>query len=101
MESDSGIMAVTMIARMVFDKLKPEMDGKLNGRLNQFTSVFCFRKTFGEKGSSSPSTRQIHGSLRLSGIQPNGQSIKTIGAIQIKERCHGIRNRPQKLLDSV
>lgn len=46
-------MAVTMIARMVFDKLKPEMDGNLNGRLNQFTSVSCFRKTFGEKGSSS------------------------------------------------
>lgn len=100
MESDSGIMAVTMIARMVFDKLKPEMDGNLNGRLNQFTSVFCFREKFGEKGSS-PSTRQIYGSLRLPGIQPYGQSIKTIGAIQIKERCHSIRNRPQKLLDSV
>lgn len=43
-------MAVTMIARMVFDKLKLGMDGNLNGRLNQFTSVFCFREKFGEKG---------------------------------------------------
>lgn len=87
MESDSGIMAVTMIAGIVFDKLKPGMDGNLNGRLNQFTSVSCFREKL--KGSSSLPARQIHGSLRLPGIQPYGQSIKTIGAIQIKERCHG------------
>lgn len=75
-------MAVTMIARIEFDKLKPGMDENLNGRLNQFTSGTCFREKFGEKGSSSPPTRQIHGSLRLPGIQPYGQSIKTNGVIQ-------------------
>lgn len=87
-------MAVTMIARVVFDKLKARMNGNLNGRLNQFTTevvLLVLEKNLVKKG-----VVLLHPG-RYTALLGFGQSLKIIGAIQINERCHAISNRPQKL----
>lgn len=90
-------MAVTMVARVVFDKLKTGMNGNLNGKSKQFTTevvLFVLKKNLVKKGVVCLQPG------RCTALLGFGQSLKPIGAIQIKERCHSIRNRPQKLLYS-
>lgn len=87
-------MAVTMIARVVFDKLKTGMNKNLNGRLNQFTTevvLVVLEKNLVKKGVVFLQPG------RCTALLGFGQSLRAIGAIQIKERCHGVSNRPQKL----